>query len=57
MLPWVREYFTSMRHDVYGAQVGAKYDGVPFLQAAAVGWCKLNSFFTHGSKRRLVSTC
>ena len=23
MMPWVREYFTSMRHDVYGAQVGA----------------------------------
>jgi hypothetical protein len=35
MLPWVREYFTSMRHDVYGAQVGKEYDGVPFLQAAA----------------------
>ena len=35
MMPWVREYFTSMRHDVYGAQIGAEYDGVPFLRAAA----------------------
>jgi len=36
MMPWVREYFTSMRHDVYGAQVGAAYDGMPFLKAAAL---------------------
>ena len=35
MMPWVREYFTSMRHDVYGAQIGAAFDGVPFLEAAA----------------------
>ena len=34
--PWVREYFTSMRHDVYGAQVGPEYDGMPFLKAAAI---------------------
>ena len=36
MMPWVREYFTSMRHDVYGAQVGAAYGGMPFLKAAAL---------------------
>ena len=35
MMPWVREYFTSMRHDVYGAQIGAAFDGMPFLEAAA----------------------
>ena len=42
MMPWVREYFTSMRHDVYGAQVGAEYDGMPFLKAAAVIYMKHN---------------
>lgn len=35
MMPWVREYFSSMRHDVYGAQVGGRYDDVSFLEAAA----------------------
>ena len=36
MKPWVREYFTSMRHDVYGAQIGEKFHGMPFLKAAAI---------------------
>ena len=35
MMPWVREYFTSMRHDVYGAQIGKDFDGMSFLEAAA----------------------